>query len=200
MLALAILGLVMTTPLHGYEIRKHLSEVMGISGPISYGSLYPTLAKLHRQGLISADNITRIPPTRTSFQSTGSLSGDIALSAHQTPRTGLLSARKNKKVYSITEKGMIAFEEKLQKSCIDQADDDRVFLVHLSFLDFMNDSLKETFISHRKKVLDDRRERIASTSNDSLNQWRDIERVHLDNQIDFLNTLHTTLVSTKGAS
>ena len=58
MLSLAILGLIMDEPLHGYEIRLRLQKLLGISGLISFGSLYPTLAKLNHQGFVSVEIVT----------------------------------------------------------------------------------------------------------------------------------------------
>src|SRR4051794_24405033 len=45
LLELAILGLLKEQELHGYELKKQLAEALGQSG-VSYGSLYPALARL----------------------------------------------------------------------------------------------------------------------------------------------------------
>lgn len=55
MLELAILGLLHEAPTHGYELRKRLHEVLGAFRACSYGSLYPTLRRLLRDGLIEED-------------------------------------------------------------------------------------------------------------------------------------------------
>ena len=52
MLELAILGLLAETPLHGYELKKRLSETLGPLWGISFGSLYPALRRLERSGAI----------------------------------------------------------------------------------------------------------------------------------------------------
>ena len=52
MLELAILGLLVEAPVHGYELRKQLSMRLGGLRVISYGSLYPALRRLTRAGLI----------------------------------------------------------------------------------------------------------------------------------------------------
>ena len=51
----AVLGALATGPLHGYELRKHLSSVLGPFRAISFGSLYPCLRRLQGQGLISEE-------------------------------------------------------------------------------------------------------------------------------------------------
>jgi DNA-binding PadR family transcriptional regulator len=51
-LEFAILGLLHEAPMHGYELRKRLHELLGAFRAFSYGTLYPTLRKLQRGGLI----------------------------------------------------------------------------------------------------------------------------------------------------
>jgi DNA-binding PadR family transcriptional regulator len=51
-LELAILGLLKEQPMHGYELRKQLAAKLGFFWTVSFGSLYPTLAKLERRGVI----------------------------------------------------------------------------------------------------------------------------------------------------
>jgi len=52
-LELAVLGLLYETPLHGYELRKRLNSELGVFRAFSYGSLYPCLKEMLRQGHIS---------------------------------------------------------------------------------------------------------------------------------------------------
>ena len=52
-LEFSILGLLHDSPLHGYELRKRLTGVLGPFRAISYGSLYPALKDLLSRGLIS---------------------------------------------------------------------------------------------------------------------------------------------------
>ena len=52
MLDLAILGLLKERPMHGYELRKQLAAKLGFFWTVSFGSLYPTLKKLERAGVV----------------------------------------------------------------------------------------------------------------------------------------------------
>lgn len=52
MLELAILGLLLEAPMHGYELRKRLTGLLGAFRAFSYGSLYPTLRRMQADGLI----------------------------------------------------------------------------------------------------------------------------------------------------
>lgn len=52
MLELAILGLLKERAMHGYELRKQLGQKLGFFWTVSFGSLYPTLKKLERRGVV----------------------------------------------------------------------------------------------------------------------------------------------------
>ena len=56
MLELAILGLLKEQELHGYELKKRLAETMGSGTGVSFGSLYPALARLEK-----ADAVRVVP-------------------------------------------------------------------------------------------------------------------------------------------
>ena len=46
MLELAVLGLLQESPMHGYELRKRLTGLLGAFRAFSYGSLYPALRRM----------------------------------------------------------------------------------------------------------------------------------------------------------
>jgi len=52
LLELAILGLLKEKPMHGYELKKRLSFLLGHFWTVSYGSLYPALKRLEKGGAI----------------------------------------------------------------------------------------------------------------------------------------------------
>src|SRR5256885_7566899 len=79
MIDLAILGLLKEQELHGYELRKRLGELPGArASVVSFGSIYPALARLERGGLVKAvEASTRVD---RPVPSSGSLPrGDRAL-------------------------------------------------------------------------------------------------------------------------
>lgn len=53
LLELAILGFLNEGPAHGYELKQRLMMLMGHVRPISDGALYPAIARLERQGLLT---------------------------------------------------------------------------------------------------------------------------------------------------
>ena len=54
MLELAILGLLKEQDLHGYELRKRLSDTLGFASGATFGSLYPALHRLEDRGWIAS--------------------------------------------------------------------------------------------------------------------------------------------------
>ena len=58
---LAILGVLMENPAHGYELKRYFERHMGVFWMINYGSIYPALKKLEREGCI----VGKKEPTNT---------------------------------------------------------------------------------------------------------------------------------------
>ena len=55
MIELAVLGLLKERPMHGYQLSRELGESLGGLWRVSYGSLYPTLRRLERDGAIESE-------------------------------------------------------------------------------------------------------------------------------------------------
>ncbi len=53
-LEVAVLGLLHDAPMHGYELRKQVNALLGWGRILSYGTLYPALKALGRNGYIVA--------------------------------------------------------------------------------------------------------------------------------------------------
>ena len=54
MLELAILGLLKEQPMHGYQLSRELGESLGGFWRVSYGSLYPSLRRLEKEGAVES--------------------------------------------------------------------------------------------------------------------------------------------------
>lgn len=52
MLEFAILGLLQERSMHGYQLKQRLADALGPFWRVSYGSLYPALKRLQRQGAV----------------------------------------------------------------------------------------------------------------------------------------------------
>jgi len=125
MLDLAILGLLHDGERHGYELRKQLGELLGARGAMSFGSLYPALARLEKAGLVKA--VTAGARTDRPVPSSGSLAGELA--ALRARRSFAAPGGRSKKVYGITELG----EAHLLTLLAEPAADDRTFAVQVAF-------------------------------------------------------------------
>ena len=100
MLELAVLGMLQERPRHGYELKQRCSEIIGPLWGVSFGSLYPALKRLERNGAIeiveSADDGDIAAPA--PLASTGSISGALAAARRsRKPRP----SRRNLKAYQI---------------------------------------------------------------------------------------------------
>jgi len=149
MLDLAILGLLKEQPLHGYELKKRLSETLGSLWGISYGSLYPALRRLERDGSIESvepDTVARPMPA------TGSLAGDLAAARLRRPTK---STRRTRKAYRLTERG----DARLSQLLLDDdvaGDDDRTFALKLAFCRHLDPDARLELLTRRRSALAER--------------------------------------------
>jgi DNA-binding PadR family transcriptional regulator len=128
---LGLLGLLSEANLHGYELKKQLSDLLG-SWSLSFGSLYPALNRLERGELVKA--VEAYDLAEPAIPMTGALSGELAafrdrLSPRGMGRSGT-SGRRAKKVYGITDRGRDRLTELLVAP---GPDDDRSFSLRVAF-------------------------------------------------------------------
>ncbi|MCL5076520.1 MAG: PadR family transcriptional regulator [Actinobacteria bacterium] len=106
-LELVVLGLLKEQDMHGYELKKRITESFEPIMRVSWGSLYPALARLESKGAVKA---VEARPLMSSVPMTGSLGGERAAF-----RGAIENSRgsRNKKVYGITDFGSSLFFELL---------------------------------------------------------------------------------------
>jgi DNA-binding PadR family transcriptional regulator len=161
MIDLAVLGLLHNHDLHGYELRKRLGSLPGWRPAVSFGSLYPALARLERSGLVKVvTNLTTpAPPTPMS----GSLAGELAafrIHRRASRSAGVKDAKdrgsrggrgsRGKKVYGITEAGRTRLHELLTA---DEVVDDREFAVRLAFCHLLGPAERLSLFTRRRDDL-----------------------------------------------
>ena len=132
LLELAILGLLKEQELHGYELKKRLSETLGPLSSVSFGSLYPALARLEAAGAVKAVEAKAATAPFTPIPMTGALTGELAAFRARRAATRDTRGSRNKKVYGITPRGEELFAELLLADS-QSADDDRSFSLRLAF-------------------------------------------------------------------
>jgi len=149
MLELAILGLLKEQELHGYELKKRLTEALGTFSSVSFGSLYPALARLEAAGAVKAVEAHGAVP---SIPMTGSMTGEAAAARARRPTKRGGRARK---VYGITERGERLFEELLETDSA-SGDDDRAFNLRLAFCRYLPPDARIGLLERRRAHLVER--------------------------------------------
>jgi DNA-binding PadR family transcriptional regulator len=144
---LAVLGLLKESDLHGYELKKRLREVLGPLSSVSFGSLYPALNRLERDGLVKAVEAHDGP----AFPATGSFSGEAA--AFRAARRLTSRGPRNKKVYGITDAGDARLAELLASP---DEGDDRAFNLKLAFCRWCEPEVRIQLLQRRRATLVDR--------------------------------------------
>lgn len=172
MIELAILGLLADQDLHGYELKKQLADLLGPWSSVSFGSLYPALARLEKAGHIralvaGAEDDDAAGPT---IPMTGALSGELA--AFRTRRGAAKPARakagigrRGKKVYAITDAGRDRVRELLTAP---GPDDERSFSIRVAFCQQLAPVERLALFERRRAeltaMLDTRRAAVASAA------------------------------------
>jgi DNA-binding PadR family transcriptional regulator len=148
-LELAVLGLLKEQPLHGYELKKRLGETLGFLWGVSYGSLYPALRRLEKQGAI--ESVAPGPQLTPAPVPTGSITGDRAAARRATLRRGE-SSRRTRKAYRITERGEELLVELLLADD-ERADADKAFALKLAFCRHAPADARLRFLERRREEL-----------------------------------------------
>lgn len=153
MLELAILGLLVDEDLHGYELKRRLSDVLGTLASVSYGSLYPALARLEKAAAVKAVTATadadELPPA------TGSLGAELALFRRRAASGGGARSGRTRKVYGITTRGRQLFDDLLTADPA-SLDDDREFTLRLAFARFVPPEARVRLLERRRATLVER--------------------------------------------
>ena len=141
MLEFAILGLLQQAPMHGYELRKELAQVLGGLRSISFGSLYPALKRLLAAGYIATDDL------------------EPQLPAEAPPLTG----RRGKVVYRITAEGKDRFHELVCQTGPEAYDDGGSFGVRLAFFRHTAADVRLRVLEGRRRTVERQREGLRSS-------------------------------------
>jgi DNA-binding PadR family transcriptional regulator len=136
-LELAILGLLHGTPMHGYELRKQLSTVLGALRAFSYGSLYPCLKELLADGLIAEEHDEEAGPASAAV------------------------SRRSRKVYRLTADGKERLQELLREGGPAAWEDDG-FGVHFAFFGQTRADVRLRILEGRRSRLEERTEAIRA--------------------------------------
>jgi DNA-binding PadR family transcriptional regulator len=150
-LELAILGLLKESDLHGYELKKRLTEVLGPFSTVSFGSLYPALGRLETAGAVKAVE------ARDTATEVGSPSLGAELAAFRAWHAGSTARRngRSRKVYGITPRGHQLFDELLAADT-SSTEDDRLFNLRLAFARYLPPDVRLGMLERRRAALVER--------------------------------------------
>ncbi len=136
-LELAVLGLLHESPMHGYEVRKRVTGLLGWGRVLSYGSLYPCLKQMLRAGLIAEE-----APDATTVDAR--------------------AARRGKIVYKLTADGKERFATLLSAGGPSAWDDDS-FGVRFAFFGFTTSETRIRILEGRRSRLEERLEGVRTS-------------------------------------
>ena len=145
-LELAVLGVLHRTPMHGYELRKQITSVLGLFRALSYGSLYPCLHELLAAGLIAEEHDETGP------------AGAVRPNGSARPRAGRGRALK---VYRLTADGKERLQELLGEGGPAAWEDDG-FGVHFAFFGQTRADVRLRILEGRRSRLEERMESIRA--------------------------------------
>ncbi|MCP2168892.1 PadR family transcriptional regulator [Goodfellowiella coeruleoviolacea] len=172
MLEFAILGLLHEAPMHGYELRKRLHELLGAFRAFSYGSLYPTLRRMQRCGLIVEEE-------------TGG----------ETDRTARSWGRRARRVYKLTGEGKERFAAILADAGPQTWDDD-AFGIHMAFFSRTPAEVRMRILEGRRRRVEERREGLRAAlarAGEQIDRYtRELHRMGLESterEVRWLNEL-----------
>ena len=134
MLEFAVLGLLNEAPMHGYELRTRLKEVLGSLRAFSYGSLYPSLRRMREAGWITEE--APLPDAAPAPALTG---------------------RRGKVVYRLTAEGKERLAQLLAETG-PGAYDDEGFGVHFAFFSQTDAEVRLRILEGRRRRIEERRD------------------------------------------
>ncbi|CAN5609792.1 PadR family transcriptional regulator [soil metagenome] len=161
MIELAVLGVLREGELHGYELRKRLRELVGGTSSISFGSLYPALGRLERDGALEA--VEALEPTDmaaavAAVPITGSLSGELAAyraaRAARSARHRVGGGSRRRKVFRLTSAG----EARLTELVAAPDEDDRTFGLKLALCRWCDPAIRLALFERRRAAVAERRD------------------------------------------
>ncbi len=168
MLEMAVLGLLLESPMHGYELRKRLTGLLGAFRAFSYGSLYPTLRRMRADGLIAEDD---------AETATG------------------VKVRRGRRVYRLTPLGETRFSELVADTGPQNYTDDG-FGVHLAFFSRTPAVARMRILEGRRRQVEERREglrallgRAMGSSDHYTRQMHELSLETSEREVQWLNKL-----------
>jgi DNA-binding PadR family transcriptional regulator len=157
---LAILGLLKEHPMHGYDLRKRMREDFGLLSSLSFGSLYPALARLEASGAVrevASEHNNAVVPAATKFASAGSIAGERAafrarLASRRAASTRSGAGTRGRRVYEITARGDELFHHLLESE-EPKSEGGRGFALRWAFAGYLSPEGRLDLLQRRRAQL-----------------------------------------------
>lgn len=119
-----VLSIVMSKPIHGYEIKKELENMNVVRGgvTVSNNTLYPLLAKFEKAGYVAKEVVSQ-------------------------------DGKPPRKVYSITEEGTLYFFKMINTIEPSTVEHDEVFFMRLALYPYMLKETRRALIERRRQYI-----------------------------------------------
>ncbi len=156
---------------------------------VSFGSLYPALARLEKQGAVKAVEERR-SPARAPMS--GSLVGELAAFRSRMRESGLTPGGRGKKVYGITDVGRQQLADALTDADVS---DDRTFALRVAFAGHLAPAERLSLFERRRALLIARRgdQTRAQRGRGPLDAYRhsliEREAISIDSDLTWLDGL-----------
>jgi DNA-binding PadR family transcriptional regulator len=166
--------------MHGYDLRKRLRGDFGLLSSLSFGSLYPALARLEAAGAVhevAPGRASSETPSPLTFTSAGSIAGERAafrarLASRRAAAIRSGTGTRGRRVYELTARGDELFHRLLEAE-EPKPEGGRGFALRWAFARYLSPEARLLLLQRRRAQLLDAREgsRRAVES-----PWRPLDR------------------------
>ena len=148
--------------MHGYDLRKRLRGDFGLLSSLSFGSLYPALARLEAAGAVHELSPERHAPAAQSsgawaFPHPGSIAGERAafrarLASRRSAPARASGGTRGRRVYELTARGDEVFHRLLETE-EPKPEDGRVFALRWAFARHLTPQARLRLLHRRRAQL-----------------------------------------------
>jgi DNA-binding PadR family transcriptional regulator len=166
--------------MHGYDLRKRLRGDFGLLSSLSFGSLYPALARLQAAGAVhevAPGRGSPEAPSPATFTSAGSIAGERAafrarLASRRAAATRSGTGTRGRRVYELTAQGDELFH-RLLESEEPKPEGGRGFALRWAFARYLSPEARLLLLQRRRAQLLEARE---GTRRAVESPWRPLDR------------------------
>ena len=162
MLELPVLGLLKDRSMHGYELRKQLGAMLGPFWQVSWGSLYPTLRRLAKEGAV--EKVPEAQPKRSRSSLARAARKDRKGVSERRSKEPAITSGRRKTEYRITPAGEQMFLAMLEETAANV--DAEHFTLKLAFFRYLQPEARLALLERRRAYLQDKLQQFKTNLKD----------------------------------